>query len=85
MISFTAGIGENDVDLRAAVCAGLQDLGVIIDPAANAAVTRGKEGLISAADSSIRVVVIPANEELVIAREVFRHVAAGDTPSTQSM
>lgn len=85
VISFTAGIGENNVALRAAVCAGLQDLGVIIDPVANAAVTGGKEGVISAADSSIQVVVIPANEELVIAREVFRHVAAGDTPSTQSM
>ena len=85
VISFTAGIGENDVDLRAAVCAGLQGLGVIIDPIANAAVTRGKEGVISAADSSTKVVVIPANEELVIAREVFRHVAVGDTPSTQSM
>lgn len=84
VISFTAGIGENDVELRAAVCAGLEDLGVKIDPAANAAVTRGNEGVISAPDSSVQVVVIPANEELVIAREVFRHVAAGDPFTTHS-
>ena len=76
VISFTAGIGENDVNLRAAVCAGLEDLGVKIDPAANAATTRGSEGIISSDDSTIKVVVIPANEELVIAREVQRHVEA---------
>lgn len=81
VISFTAGIGENDVVLRAEVCADLQDLGVILDPTANAAVCGGKEGIISAADSPIKVVVIPANEELVIAREVFRHVAVGDALS----
>ncbi|GAB5559049.1 MAG: acetate/propionate family kinase [Synoicihabitans sp.] len=81
VISFTAGIGENDAALRAEVCADLQDLGVIIDPVANAAVRGGQEGIISAADSTIKVVVIPANEELVIAREVFRHVAAGDALS----
>ena len=81
VISFTAGIGENDATLRAAVCANLQELGVIIDPAANAAVRGGKEGVISAANSRIKVVVIPANEELVIAREVFRHVAVGDALS----
>ncbi|MBT5902703.1 MAG: acetate kinase [Opitutaceae bacterium] len=81
VISFTAGIGENDVTLRAEVCAGLQDLGILIDPDANAAIRGGKEGVISAADSTVKVVVIPANEELVIAREVFRHVAVGDALS----
>ena len=81
VISFTAGIGENDATLRAAVCADLQELGVIIDADANAAVRGGKEGIISAPDSPIKVVVIPANEELVIAREVFRHVAVGDSLS----
>lgn len=75
VISFTAGIGENDAELRAAVCAGLEGLGVKMDEAANAATIRGKEGVISSEDSTIKVVVIPANEELVIAREVFRQVS----------
>ncbi|HKK17124.1 MAG TPA: acetate kinase [Opitutales bacterium] len=72
VISFTAGIGENDPNLRAKVCAGLEDLGVAIDPTANEATVRGKEGVISAPESKIKVCVIPANEELVIAREVYR-------------
>jgi acetate kinase len=76
-IAFTAGIGENDDDLRAQVCAGLEDLGVKIDPEANAKARRGVEGIISTEDSKIKVLVIPANEELVIAREVFRKVQAG--------
>lgn len=74
-ITFTAGIGENDAELRAAVCAGLEGFGVKIDPAANAKAIRGAEGVISTADSAIKVLVIPANEELVIAREVFRKVS----------
>ena len=72
VISFTAGIGENDPGLRAKVCADLEDLGVVLDPAANEATVRGKEGIISAPESKIKVCVIPANEELVIAREVYR-------------
>lgn len=75
-ICFTARIGENDPELRAAVCAGLEGLGVKIDPVANAAVIRGKEGVISTPDSCIRVMVIPANEEVVIAREVYRFIEA---------
>ena len=71
-IVFTAGIGENRTDLRAAVCAGLEDLGVKIDPSANESIVRGKEGIISTPESRIQVLVIPANEELVIAREVYR-------------
>ncbi len=72
VISFTAGIGENDPHLRAKVCAGLEDLGVVLDLAANEATIRGKEGIISAPESKVKVCVIPANEELVIAREVYR-------------
>jgi acetate kinase len=75
-IVFTAGIGENDAELRAAVCSGLEGLGVKIDPAANAKAIRGAEGIISSEDSKIKVLVIPANEELVIAREVYRKVGA---------
>ncbi|MEX0326572.1 MAG: acetate/propionate family kinase [Puniceicoccaceae bacterium] len=72
VIAFTAGIGENNPELRASVCAGLEDLGVRIDDEANRSTIRGKEGFINTADSTIKVAVIPANEELVIAREVSR-------------
>ena len=75
-IVFTAGIGENRHELRSAVCAGLEDLGVRIDPDANARTVRGAEGVISTPDSQIKVLVIPANEELVIAREVYRYMQA---------
>ena len=77
VISFTAGMGENDPELRANVCAGLEGLGVQIDPEANAKTIRCAEGVISAADSKIKVVVIPANEELVIAHEVYRNILSG--------
>ncbi|WP_309381678.1 acetate/propionate family kinase [Cerasicoccus frondis] len=73
-ICFTGGIGENNAALRAAVCAGLEEFGLTLDPAANAA-TRD-EGEISAANSRVKAYVIPANEELVIAREVSRFLAA---------
>jgi len=75
-IVFTAGIGENDAELRASVCEGLGEIGVELDPEANAQTIRGKEGIISSAESKIKVMVIPANEELVIAREVFRKISA---------
>lgn len=72
---FTAGIGENNPDLRAAICAQLDQLGLVIDPAKNAAL-RGTEGEISAANSRAKIFVIPANEELVVARETARCIAA---------
>ena len=72
---FTAGIGENNPDLRAAVCAQLDQLGLVLDPAKNAAL-RGAEGEISAATSRTKIFVIPANEELVVARETVRCIAA---------
>jgi acetate kinase len=71
---FTAGIGENNPGLRAAICAQLDQLGLVIDPAKNTAL-RG-EGEISAAGSRVKVFVIPANEELVVARETRRCLAA---------
>jgi acetate kinase len=72
---FTAGIGENNPDLRAAICAQLGDLGIQLDPAKNDAL-RGAEGEISAAGSRTKIFVIPANEELVVARETLRCIAA---------
>jgi acetate kinase len=74
-IVFTAGIGENDPELRAAILRDLHELGVVLDPAKNAAL-RGAEGEISAPASRVKVLVIPANEELVVARETLRFIAA---------
>lgn len=73
-ICFTGGIGENNDWLRTAVCDGLEEFGLSLDADKNAA-TRG-EGEISAASSRIKAFVIPANEELVIAREVARFLQA---------
>jgi acetate kinase len=70
---FTAGIGENRVGLRQAICANLDQLGIVLDPAKNEA-TKAQEGVISAASSRVKVMVIPANEELVVAREVKRQL-----------
>lgn len=72
-IVFTGGIGENNPDLRAAIVDGWSALGVTLDPGANDGV-RGVEGEISAADSRTRLFVVPANEELVVAREAWRLV-----------
>ena len=70
-IVFTAGIGENRPELRESICANLDQLGIVIDPVKNNS-TKAQEGVISAANSRVKVLVIPANEELVIAREVKR-------------
>jgi len=68
---FTAGIGENQAGLRAAICRRLDQLGIVLDAEANAR-TRSQEAVISPPHSSAKVMVIPANEELVVAREVKR-------------
>ena len=74
-IVFTAGIGENRAELRAAICANLDQLGIVIDPAKNAAV-KATETVISAGNSKVKVLVIPTNEELVVARETKRLLEA---------
>jgi acetate kinase len=68
---FTAGIGENNTALRAQVCADLHPFGLCLDPVTNEA-CHATEADISTTDSPARILVIPANEELVLAREVFR-------------
>ena len=67
VLTFTAGVGENDGATRAAVCEYLGFLGVKIDPEANA--KRGFENCISTPDSKVQVWVIPTNEELMIAQD----------------
>lgn len=66
-IAFTAGVGENDPKVRYDVCQYLGYLGIAIDEEANK--IRGKETMISTADSKVKVAIIPTNEELTIARE----------------
>lgn len=68
---FTAGIGENRAETRAAICAELDQLGVVLDPERNTA-TRAQEAIISPPSAKVTVMVIPTNEELVVAREVKR-------------
>ena len=66
-IIFTAGIGENSPSTRAAICEYLGYLGIEICPNCNS--KRGEDTFISTADSKVKVMVIPTNEELVIARD----------------
>ncbi|CDD08591.1 acetate kinase [Dorea sp. CAG:317] len=66
-IAFTAGIGENSGTVRAMVLENLEYLGIAVDEEANK--KRGEDLVISAADSKVKVAVIPTNEELAIARE----------------
>ena len=68
---FTAGIGENDPTVRADICEGLTNLGFKIDPEKN----KARETVISADDSPIKILLIPTNEELVIARDTARIVS----------
>jgi acetate kinase len=66
-IVFTAGVGENSAEMREAMCKDLAFMGVKLDAAENA--KRGGQRVISAVDSSVKVLVIPTDEELVIATD----------------
>lgn len=68
-IVFTAGIGENSADMRSAVCSRLTYLGVKMDEELNK--VRGVERIISTPDSRVKVLIVPTNEELAIARETL--------------
>lgn len=72
-IVFTGGIGENDGELREAVCANLSYLGVEIDADKNK--IRGKEVEISTENSKVKVYIIPTNEELAIARDTLEIIS----------
>ena len=70
IIVFTAGVGENQTSMRAETCKGLEFMGVKIDEAKNETI-RGKEAIISTPDSKVTVVVIPTDEELMIASDTM--------------
>jgi len=67
---FTAGIGERDTKIRARICRGLENLGIVIDDKRNEE-HAGKEGVISTDDSPTKILVVPTNEELMIARDTL--------------
>lgn len=70
IIVFTAGVGENQTGMRAGACEGLEWMGVKLDKETNEKV-RGEEAVISAPDSCVKVVVIPTDEELMIATDTM--------------
>ena len=74
-IVLTAGVGENCEKMRRMIFAGLQPLGIKIDPEKNK--LRGHEREISTDDSAVRIVVIPTNEEYMIARDTYQLVKEG--------
>jgi acetate kinase len=67
---FTAGVGENGIDIRRHICEDLDALGIKMDPEKNK--VRGKAVDVAADDSKVRIFIIPTNEELVIARDTYR-------------
>lgn len=70
IIVFTAGLGENSISMRERICSGLDYLGLELDREANN--VRGKEAIISKPGCKVKAVVIPTNEELMIARETVK-------------
>jgi acetate kinase len=74
IVAFTAGIGENSAFVRQRVCEGLEFLGIRLDEQKNNNVEKGRETIISTDDSPVKVMVIPTNEELVIAMDTARIV-----------
>lgn len=69
-IVFTAGLGENGIGMREMICADMDFMGIKLDAQKND--VRGKDRVISADDSRVKVLLIPTNEELMIARDTLR-------------
>ncbi|EOD00553.1 Acetate kinase [Caldisalinibacter kiritimatiensis] len=72
VLVFTAGLGENSPETREAICEGLEFMGIKIDKEKNN--VRGKETIVSTEDSKVKVLVVPTNEELMIARDTMELV-----------
>ncbi|QMU72490.1 acetate/propionate family kinase [Streptacidiphilus sp. P02-A3a] len=75
-VVFTAGVGENSAEVRAAATAGLEGFGIELDPALNA-VRSAEPRIVSTADSRVAVAVVPTDEELEIARQTFAVIPRG--------
>src|SRR5580658_1837310 len=74
VLTFSGGIGENGASVRAAVCTGLEFLGIELDPLKNAAARN--EALISADISKVAIYIVPADEERIVARAAAQVVSA---------
>jgi acetate kinase len=74
-VTFTGGIGENSARLRAACCAGLEFLGIGIDPARNE--SGSGDRVVSAEDSRVTVLAVETNEEVIVARRAWRCLSGG--------
>jgi acetate kinase len=72
-IIFTAGVGENDIEVRERVCENMENFGIKLDLKKNKELNR-KDGIISASDSKVKVIIIPTNEELMIAKDTYELV-----------
>jgi acetate kinase len=81
-IVFTGGIGENQPEIRASICEGLEWSGLRLDHGKNSQMA-GREGQISTNDSRLHAFVIPTDEELLIARDTVRCVQSGSRSSGQ--
>ena len=74
-IVFTAGVGENDINIRDLICSELGNLGIKLDLVKNK--VKGKETIISRDDSKVKILLVPTNEELMIARDTYNIVKHG--------
>ncbi|MEJ8553713.1 acetate/propionate family kinase [Tepidibacter sp. Z1-5] len=72
VVLFTAGIGENSISMREQICEGLEGLGMKMDKEKNN--VRGKDTVISTDDSKVKLLIVPTNEELMIARDTLELV-----------
>jgi acetate kinase len=77
VLVFTAGIGENDANIRSLVCRNMDFLGIKIDEERNLNFKRGEEFEITAEGAGVRTFIIPTNEELMIAMDTKKLVAKG--------
>lgn len=73
-IVFTGGIGENSAEIRGRICAGLEWMGIRLDPSRNGSAVGGAEALVSDDGSQVAIYIIPTDEELLIARDTVRCV-----------
>lgn len=69
VLVFTAGIGENDAEIRSRICKDMDFFGIKIDEEANVTAKRGAEQDITSADGKVRVLIIPTDEEYMIAKD----------------
>lgn len=80
-VAFTGGVGENSADIRALALSGWQPLGLDLDPEANQQTVAGRAGPISIPASPVKVLVIPTDEERLIARQAHAAVSRASSPA----